>query len=335
MKSKKLLAGCLSVGILSLASVTGFAANIENIKPINDVGQIKNIMPIHADLNAKAQSYFNSFTGVVKEIRDLENRKAIMIENKDGSLGNMIVSEDTYIVDDKKIEVGATITGFYKANAPMIMIYPPQYNAEVIVVNDQEQNLKVDEFDKDLISADYSLKLNISKDTKIITQDEKEFTGDLQNRKLIVFYDISTRSIPAQTTPTKIIVLFEKAVTLPEDISTMDIIVNNEKIEAPIPYTDEQGMVMVPVAAISKALGYDLVWNEESQSVMIGKGISLTIGKDQYNYMKTAPIELGTAPTIVKGRTYVPLSFFKKVIPMNNAYVLESQIIIDNEEIMD
>ncbi|WP_129596281.1 copper amine oxidase N-terminal domain-containing protein [Anaerophilus nitritogenes] len=335
MKSKKIFVGCLSVTILSLASVTGFAANIENIKPIDDVGQIKNIMPIHADLNAKAQSYFNSFTGEVKEIRDLENRKAIMVENKDGSLANIIISEDTYIVDDEKIEVGVTITGFYKANAPMIMIYPPQYNAEVVVVNNEEINMKVDEFDKDLISADHSLKLNISDDTKVITQDGKDFKGDLKNRKLVVFYDVSTRSIPAQTTPKKITVLFEKAVTLPEQISTMDIIVNNQKIEAPTPYTNDQGIVMVPVATISKALGYEVTWNEESQSIMIGKGISLTIGKDQYMYMKTAPIELGNAPTLVDGRTYVPLSFFKKVVRMNNAYILESQIRIDNEEIME
>lgn len=67
---------------------------------------------------------------------------------------------------------------------------------------------------------------------------------------------------------------------------------------------------------------------------MVGKSVSLTMGKDYYTYMKTAPIQLGTAPEVVNGKTFVPLSFFKKIIRMNNAYVFETQIVIDNGEIM-
>jgi hypothetical protein len=51
--------------------------------------------------------------------------------------------------------------------------------------------------------------------------------------------------------------------------------------------------------------------------------------------MKMAPIQLGTAPAIVEGKTFVPLSFFKEVTRLNNAYVFESQIVIDNGERME
>jgi hypothetical protein len=91
---------------------------------------------------------------------------------------------------------------------------------------------------------------------------------------------------------------------------------------------------MVPLRAIAEALGYDVTWNNELQRAFLGKDISLNIGSDSYTYMKMAPIQLGTAPTIVEGKTFVPLSFFKEVTRMNNAYVFESQIVIDNEEQM-
>jgi hypothetical protein len=74
----------------------------------------------------------------------------------------------------------------------------------------RDQIVKYDVFDKDLISSDKSLKLNISDKTEIISQDGKAFEGELANRKLVVLYGVSSKSIPAQTNPSKVIVLFEK-----------------------------------------------------------------------------------------------------------------------------
>ena len=64
------------------------------------------------------------------------------------------------ILNEEELEVGAKITGFYDASKPA-MIYPPQYPVEVIAVN-QDDNIKLDVFDQDLVSADGMLKLNIS-----------------------------------------------------------------------------------------------------------------------------------------------------------------------------
>ena len=47
-------------------------------------------------------------------------------------------------------------------------------------------------------------------DTKIVDKNEKEYKGDLDKNDLIVFYGVSTKSIPAQTTPTKVVVLGRK-----------------------------------------------------------------------------------------------------------------------------
>lgn len=336
MNLKNVLAGFLSVAILSTTSVTAFAATTGDLQITNDIAS--------TEVSAK-QSYFNSFTGTVKEIRESENVKGskfITVESEGGSTANIVVSNETYVVNNAEIIVGSVITGFYDANAPMLMIFPPQYNAKVVAVENKEQNVKVDVFDKDLVSADHSLKLNINEDTKIALEDGTVFDGELANRKLVVIYGVTTKSIPAQTNPTQIVVLYEKAVppihnvtdeekaSLVGDVSTKEIIVNNKKIEAPAAYTNSQGTVMVPLRAISEALGFAVTWSDESQSIMLGQGISLTPGKDNYVYMKTSPIQLGTAPELVEGTTFVPLSFFKEVTRMNNAYVFESQIVIDN-----
>lgn len=349
MHFKKILAGIVAVSVLSISSASTFAANSENIKPINSVEQSREIMPVNIKLNSVDQTYFKSFTGTVKEIRDyvgVEGSKFISLEDKDGVPATILVSKNTYILNNAEITEGAVITGFYNANAPMLMIYPAQYNAEVVAVNSKDQNIKVDMFDKDLISSDKTLKLNISEKTDIILQDGKPFDGELANRKLVVIYGASTRSIPAQTTPEKIVVLFEKAVppvhiltdeekaVLTGNVSSMNIVVNNKRIEAPAAYTNEQGTIMVPLRAIAEALHFDVFWDDATQSIRVGKGISLTIGEDNYNYMKTAPIQLGTAPELANGSTFVPLSFFTKVARMNNAYMFESQIVVDDGEKM-
>lgn len=350
MKFKKATTGFLAVTILSVSAVTAFAGNTQDLKAINDIKKMEEIMPISTNIDMVRQDRMDSVTGKVTEIRDFEGVKGsriILLENEEGIVANIIVSNDTYVVNSAEIVVGSVVTGFYDGNAPMIMIYPAQYNTEVVVVNNEDENIKVDIFNKDLVSADNTLKLNISDDTEIVLQDGKPFNGELANRKLVVTYDISTRSIPAQTTPSKIVVLFEKAehpnydVTeegkqdINIDVSNMDIIVNDKKIEAPAAYTNKEGIVMVPLRAIAEALEFDVNWNGESQSVMVGKGISLKIAEDNYIYMKTSPIRLGAAPELVEGKTFVPLSFFKKVAHMNNAYVFEAQIVIDNGEIME
>lgn len=350
MKFKKVMIGILALSMLTSTAGFAFANDSKTIEPIKAIEEKQEIMPI-SEVVKKSQ--FGTFTGEVKETRDFndsDESQFISLENEDGEIANVILKGDTYVINDSKIEEGSTITAFYDVDKPMIMIYPPQYTAEVITVKNEETenvNIKVDLFDENLLSADNSLKLNVSDDTEIIFKDGSDFEGKLENRKLAVVYDISTRSIPAQTTPIKIIVLseqIEKDNTEDakkedneniNDVSSMDIVVNNEKIESENAFYNEEGTVMVPLRAISESLGFDVTWDNTTQGVKIGKATFINIGEDNYIYMKTAPIQLGTAPELVEGVTYVPLSFFKEVLKMNNAYVFENQIVVDNNEVME
>jgi hypothetical protein len=133
--------------------------------------------------------------------------KLISVDNGLGALVNFVVSPKTYFVDQVMVSVGDQVTGYYDGNAPALLIYPPQYQAIVMVKNSPFQNVKVDYFNTELESSDGRLRLNISPYTQIVLTNGQHFSRTPANRDLIVIYGPITKSIPAQTTPYRIIVL--------------------------------------------------------------------------------------------------------------------------------
>lgn len=159
---------------------------------------------------------FAAFSGTVTRIEDFSPDpsdasggcyKLMSLESKDKGPVNFVISPGTYFVDHEVVEVGDEVTGFYDANAPAILIYPPQYPAIVMAKDTEYQNVIVDYFNNQLISSDGNLKLNIASSTEVILTNDQLFNRYPGNRNLIVVYGPTTKSIPAQTTPYKIIVL--------------------------------------------------------------------------------------------------------------------------------
>jgi len=97
------------------------------------------------------------------------------------------------------------------------------------------------------------------------------------------------------------------------------ITVNEEAIEAPASYVNNEGFLMVPVAYIAKALDYTIVG--DGADIVIGRGIIFTLGEDSYYNGRMAPMELGAAPELIDGVLFVPLNFF--------AWVLDYNVIVD------
>lgn len=164
----------------------------------------------------KEMKKYGSFSGTVTLIQDFSGGsddelqgcfKLMSLLNDDGSIVNFVISPTTYFLDHVMVSVGDHVTGFYDVNVPVILIYPPQYQALIIVKNNPYQNVKVDYFNSQLVSSDGQLRLNISSYTPIVLQNNQPFTLSLANRNLLVVYRSATFSIPAQTTPDKIIVL--------------------------------------------------------------------------------------------------------------------------------
>ncbi|MDF2942220.1 MAG: hypothetical protein K0S01_1078 [Herbinix sp.] len=158
---------------------------------------------------------FQSYYGMITMISDFWTGneqttgcyKFMSVENTNGGVVNFVVRPDTYFVDHIMMTEGDMVIGFYDANLPVPLIYPPQYQAIVMAKTSQQQNVKVDYFNSELLSNDGTLKLNISPTTLILLENGQHFTGNPANRNLIVVYGATTRSIPAQTTPYQIIVM--------------------------------------------------------------------------------------------------------------------------------
>lgn len=118
------------------------------------------------------------------------------------------------------------ISAFIDANSPAPAINPPLYYADVVIVNKDgaEGNYDVDVYTKGEEEGSYvnsanSLVLNTSESTSIVpsngTKIHIDYT-DLDGRKLVVFYTNSTRSIPAQTNPDKIVALVSGDIMEPQ-----------------------------------------------------------------------------------------------------------------------
>ena len=158
---------------------------------------------------------FYSFHGTITMISDFftgQNGEGegcyqlMSVENEVGATVNFVVSPTTYFVDHAMVAVGDRVTGYYDGNAPVPLIYPPQYRALVMVKDSPYQNVKVSFFDRQLVSSDGQLQLNLSPYTQIVLSNGQLFSKSPANRDLIVIYGPATKSIPAQTTPYRIIV---------------------------------------------------------------------------------------------------------------------------------
>lgn len=98
---------------------------------------------------------------------------------------------------------------------------------------------------------------------------------------------------------------------------TIDILLDEEPIITDVGAKVIDGVLMLPLKAVSEALGYKITWNGETRTVEILKGAqwtSVTIGNNGYFRNKMAHQSLSAAPYIVNGRTMVPAEFFVEIL---------------------
>ena len=120
---------------------------------------------------------------------------------------NVVVSGDTTIIDNVRLRAGMRVAVFYDANLPVPAVYPPQYRAEIVTSLRRGQQAALGYFDENLVSADASLKLNIGPMTNVVTLNGQSYACSPENSELLVYYTNTTFSIPAMTTPQKIVVM--------------------------------------------------------------------------------------------------------------------------------
>jgi copper amine oxidase-like protein len=321
---------------LGLAGVIAFSPMAVNAG--NDVMEINQDKEVISE-KEEAIGYIE-YKGKITDIEKDEEKEnmSILVEGEDKKAQEKIVfhiTEDMTMLNAKTkefieredLEEGDEITVFFKENTPMTMSIPPQATPNAIIVNDSEEigSVKVSYFNNELVDKDNELKLNISDDTIIVDIDGDKVDGKhLKDNDLMVFYTITTRSIPAQTTPEKVVVLADIETDDSDDVDEMitalDKVMLNDKtidLEHEI-YKTEDGVYMIALRPISEALGYKVTWNNEERSAELTKGAQwtkVTIGEDNYNFAKMI-VKLGNAPEIKDSKTYVPVDFVEEVLKL-------------------
>ena len=116
------------------------------------------------------------------------------------------------VVDFETLSVGMNCTFWYEADAPMPLVYPPRYNAVVAAQVKNGRMVNVGFYNMALVNEDNTLQLNLDGSVDITTTNNQRFLGSPAGNDLVVVYSSSTRSIPAQTTPSRIVVLCPKSV---------------------------------------------------------------------------------------------------------------------------
>lgn len=132
----------------------------------------------------------------------------ISLRTEDGIV-NFLVDADTKVIDDVRLRMGMRIAAFYDGGQPVPLIFPPRYRARLITVVGRNEQVMIGSFDRNLLAEDGSLQLNIAGSTVVRTANGQQFSSSLRNRTLLVYYSATTRSIPPQTTPSRVIVFCE------------------------------------------------------------------------------------------------------------------------------
>ncbi len=120
---------------------------------------------------------------------------------------NFIIGPETYVIDNRPLRAGLRVAAYYDASLLVPLIFPPQYRAQIVAVLTRDEQIMLNEFDRNLTARDGSLQLNLARNTNIETLNGQRVTCNPGNQTLLVFYSATTRSIPPQTTPRRIVVL--------------------------------------------------------------------------------------------------------------------------------
>ncbi|MFD1927792.1 stalk domain-containing protein [Sporosarcina siberiensis] len=258
----------------------------------------------------KDTTNYMKFTGVIQEIETSEKGNMVTVVNEDDLIMVLSITDDALLLNSdtteqmKKDEFkkGSIVEAYYDKIKPMILIYPAQVTPEIVVLKgDIVGEVKIAKFDDVFLSLDNELKLNIGEDTILLNQKGETIEeADLHNKELAVFYSATTRSIPPQTSPSKIIAL---------DYVTEEMVLAQEIIEAD--HYVKNGVKMIPLRKVAEKLGYHVEAQARVSGALITKenrSFMINRGKVVYGFNKSIG-KFEIAPELKDKKTYVPIAF--------------------------
>lgn len=205
------------------------------------------------------------------------------------------------------LEKGMQFSAYVDSSKPMMMIYPPRYSPAVIIAHTSEVGtVQLDQFNENYLNKKQDLIIHLSKDTEITNLLGEQLTAtDIINKNVILFYEVVLESYPAQTGPSKVIVLDPSNEELAHTLVEQDHYMIN-------------GVKMIPLRLISEQLGYKVESIENG--AIISKGAlnyTITRGEKQYGYNKSLRYFTEEPALLEYGKTYVPFEFLELLLEKN------------------
>ena len=266
---KKNLTKVMAMGMVMtiLAGTTAFAN--ETMLISENPNADKTIESVIAE--AEASMYLTQegkVTGV--EASATEGVSVVTIENEQGGL-RFAVASNTIIIDRQdgfymtadQLTEGMTVSVVYDMNSPMGMSMPPYLgNVTAVVANADFGSVAVGHFDENLTDMKNMLQLNIDNERTPITNMQgsriRLTDADVKGQDALVFYDMMTMSLPAQTTPSFVLILGEQT--------------------APA--------VSVPLRETAEANGFSVKWQGKAKPILLEKdGVSMELMLDDATFV--------------------------------------------------
>jgi len=250
---KKNLTKVMAMGMVMtiLAGTTAFANETMLISAAPETKSIEEVIA-----EAEASMYLTQEGTVASvEASETEGVSIVTIDNEQGGLRFAVASntiiinrQDGFYMTADQLEEGMAVAVVYDMNSPMGMSMPPFLgNVAAVVANADFGSYAVGKFDNELTDMKNMLKLNIDNERTPITNMQgsriRLTDADVKGQDALVFYDFTTRSIPAQTTPSFVLILGEQA--------------------APA--------VSVPLRETAEANGFSVKWQGKAKPILLEK----------------------------------------------------------------
>lgn len=204
------------------------------------------------------------------EASETEGVSIVTIDNEMGGL-RFAVASNTIIVDRATgdyvtavdLTEGMAVSVVYDMNSPMGMSMPPFLgNVAAVVANADAGSFAVGKFDNELTDMKNMLKLNIDNATTSIQNMQgsriRLTDADVKGQDALVFYDMMTMSLPAQTNPSFVLILGEQT--------------------APA--------VSVPLRETAEANGFSVKWQGKAKPILLEKdGVSMELMLDDATFV--------------------------------------------------
>ncbi|MFJ8063535.1 stalk domain-containing protein [Psychrobacillus sp. NPDC096426] len=262
---------------------------------------------------------FIKSSGIVKDVEVKKDVVTLTVETeeKEPQITIFKLNDDTLLfnsgttkaVEKEAFQKGQRIDAYYDKNKPMIMIYPAQIYPELVIVHDEEKigSVKVSKFDDKFVSLDKELKLNIGEETILVNEKgEKIDKEDLNGKELVVFYTITTMSIPAQTPPSKIVAINY----LSPEMKEIQTIIEQDHFM-------QNGTKMIPLKKVGEHLGYVVLTYSKGNGTYLNLGNSsliITIGDKTYSHNRSLR-QFIENPVLKNNNSYVSEDILEVLVP--------------------